>query len=153
AEVARFTRRLDLLQSSTGDQQALARAIASVEAKGETALYNSLYVTLKKLAREGQADLARRAVVVLTDGEDTASMVSDDQLLELARRAGVVVYAIGLMRPQGVSPQPTLPAYVLTSLARETGGRACFPRSLGELEGVYDRIARELRTLYGVGYV
>ena len=46
-----------------------------------------------------------------------------------------------------------MPTYVLTALARESGGRAYFPRSIGELDGVYDRIASELRTLYGVGYV
>ena len=46
-----------------------------------------------------------------------------------------------------------MPTYVLTALARETGGRAYFPRSLAELDGAYDRIASELRTLYGVGYV
>jgi Ca-activated chloride channel family protein len=152
AEVARFTRRLDVLQASTGDHEALARAIATIEPKGDTALYNALYVTLKELARDPKGDLARRTVVVLTDGEDTASTVSDDQLLELARRAGVVVYAIGLLPPPGLA-QSTLPSYVLTALARETGGRAFFPRATGELEGVYDRIAAELRTLYGVGYV
>jgi Ca-activated chloride channel family protein len=46
-----------------------------------------------------------------------------------------------------------VPTYVLTALARETGGRAYFPRSLDELDGTYDRIATDLRTLYGVGYV
>ena len=52
----------------------------------------------------------------------------------------------------GRSPE-SLPTYILTALARETGGRAYFPKTLAELELAYDRIARELRTLYGVGYV
>ena len=155
AEVAQFNRSLRVLQGSTGDLAALERAIEQVEAAGETALYNALYVALKEQSRRGSGDeLHRRAIVVLSDGEDTASMVDDEQLIELARRAGVVIYSIGLLtRPAAGIPAPTVPTYVLTALARETGGRAFFPRSYEELDGTYDRIATELRTLYGVGYV
>jgi Ca-activated chloride channel family protein len=155
AEVAQFSRRLRVLQPSTSDQQALARAVDQVAPDGETALYNALYVTLKDLARDRDPDeLRRRAIVVLSDGEDTASMVDDEQLLDLARRAGVVIYSIGLLTPPPLGhPGSPVPTYVLTALARETGGRAYFPRSLAELDGTYDRIAADLRTLYGVGYV
>jgi Ca-activated chloride channel family protein len=155
AEVAQFNRSLRVLQESTGDMRALERAVDQVSPDGETALYNALYVTLKDQVRQRNADeLQRRAIVVLSDGEDTASMVDDEQLIDLARRAGVVVYTIGLLTPPTAGhPAPTVPTYVLTALARETGGRAYFPRSLGELDGAYDRIASELRTLYGVGYV
>lgn len=155
AQVAEFSRHVTVLQAVTGDHEALERAVARISPQGDTALYNALYITLKDLARDRRDDeLARRAVVVLTDGEDTSSMVDDDQLLELARRAGVVVYTIGLLKPGPYGrPASTLPTYVLTALARETGGRAYFPRTLAELDGAYDRIAEELRTLYGVGYV
>lgn len=155
AAVARFSRYLRVLQESTDDLALLEQSIASVAAGGETALYNALYVMLKDEARRPEADaLHRRAIVVLTDGEDTASMVSDAQLIELARRSGVAVYAIGLLEPAGTgTPTSTLPSYVLSALARETGGRAYFPRSLAELDQCYDRIAADLRTLYGVGYV
>ncbi len=155
AQVAQFSRSLDVLQESTDDHDALERAIDRIAPQGETALYNALYVTLKDLARQrSDDDLARRAIIVFSDGEDTASMVDDEQLLDLARRAGVVVYTIGLLTPPvaGRLVEP-LPTYILTALARETGGRAFFPRTLTELDGAYDRIARELRTLYGVGYV
>jgi len=154
AQVSRFNRGLELLQDSTSDKDALERAIKRIEPAGDTALYNALYVTLKDLARTRRDDLARRAIVLLTDGEDTASLVSDDQLLDLARRAGVVVYTIGLLTPPAAGQPPApVPTYILTVLARETGGRAFFPRSLYELDSAYDGIARELRTLYGVGYV
>ena len=91
-------------------------------------------------------------MVVLSDGEDTSSLVSEDQLMELARRTEVAIYAIGLYgpRPPGAGLPPT---HFLTALSRETGGRAYFPKALGDLEGAYDRIAEELRMLYGVGYV
>lgn len=154
AQVAQFSRSLQVLQDSTGDQASLVRAIERVAPSGETALYNALYVTLKELGRTRTDDLARRAIVLLSDGEDTVSMVNDEQLLDLARRAGVAVYAIGLLTaPAAGQRADSVPTYFLTVLARETGGRAFFPRTLGELDGVYDSIARELRTLYGVGYV
>ena len=153
AQVARFDRSLKPLQEPTTDKDALVRAIEGITPAGDTALFNALYVTLKDLARAHGDDLSRRAIVVLTDGEDTASMVSDDQLLDVARRAGVAIYPIGLLTDTPGQRRGPLPTYVLTALARETGGRAYFPRSLGQLESAYDGIARELRTLYGVGYV
>ena len=125
-----------------------------MEAAGETSLYEALYVALKDLKQRHQADpTRRRALVVLSDGEDTSSLVSEDQLMELARRAEVAVYAIGLFPPRPPATVGPAPTHFLTALGRETGGRACFPKGLGELDGVYERIANELRTLYGVGYV
>ena len=155
AEVSQFTRSLTLLQESTGDTRALERAIDAVAPGGDTALYNVLYITLKDQARQKNPDeMQRRAIVVLSDGEDTASMVDDEQLIDIARRAGVVIYTIGLLAPPVPGhPAPTVPTYVLTALARESGGRAYFPRTLAELDGAYDRIASELRSLYGIGYV
>lgn len=155
AEVAQFNRNTTVLQDLTADREALERAVGRISPSGDTALYNALYIALKDRARNRtDDDLARRAIVVLSDGEDTASMVDDEQLLDVARRAGVVVYTIGLLKPPPPGqPGKTLPTYVLTALARETGGRAFFPRTRAELEGAYESIAEELRTLYGVGYI
>ena len=99
--------------------------------------------------------LRRRAVVLLSDGEDTASLVSDDQVLELARRKEIPVYAISL-RAQGPDDEETArreAAYFISALARDTGGHAYFPSVLADLDAVYGRIAEELRTLYTLGYV
>jgi Ca-activated chloride channel family protein len=155
AEIAQFTRRLTVLQESTGERHALDQAIDSVQLGGETALYNALYVALKEHVRTRESEeLSRSAIVLLSDGEDTASMVGDEQLIDLACRSRVVVYPIGLLprAGEGVRASP-VPTYFLTRLARETGGRAYFPKSLDELESAYTMIATELRTLYGIGYV
>ncbi len=154
AQIAQFTRRYTLLQDATSDHAALEAAVARVEASGETSLYDSLYVALKDFkSRRHDGPTRRQAVVVLTDGEDTSSLVSEDQLMDLARRAEVAIYAIGLFAPRTALMTGPSPIHFLTALGRETGGRAYFPKELGDLEGVYDRIALELRTLYGVGYV
>jgi Ca-activated chloride channel family protein len=156
AEVAQFSRRLTVRQDFTSDRQALDAAVDAIAVDGETSLYDALYISLKDLiARRRSGELERRALVVLSDGNDTASMITDDQVLDLARQAEVSVYAIGLHEaPQFDGPDPDpLPTYFLTTLTRETGGRAFFPSALGDLEGTYARIAEDLRTLYGVAYV
>ncbi|HXY38432.1 MAG TPA: VWA domain-containing protein [Vicinamibacteria bacterium] len=155
AEVIQFNQRTVTLQPFTSDHAALESAIRQTEASGTTALHTALYVTLKSLLADRRAQLLRRAVVLLTDGEDTASAVSDDQVLELARKSDINIYAVSL-RPNApgdrARPAWAQAEYLLTSLARDTGGRAFFPSTLGEIRPVYARIAEELRTLYSVGY-
>src|SRR4029077_1288752 len=89
--------------------------------------------------------------------EDTASLVSDDQDLGLARSTGEGVYGISLRSPQADSlPRPGtpgLPAFFFTNLPRDTGGEVHFLKALSQLKGVYDRFAEELRSQYSIGYV
>ncbi|HVO13023.1 MAG TPA: VWA domain-containing protein [Vicinamibacteria bacterium] len=155
AQVIQFNQRTTILQPFTGDHAALEAAIRKTEASGTTALHTALYVTLKDLRADRRQQLRRRAIVLLTDGEDTASAVSDDQVLELARKSDINIYAVSL-RPNApearAQPSWAQAEYLLTSLARDTGGRAYFPSALGEIRPVYARIAEELRTLYTVGY-
>jgi VWFA-related protein len=157
AQVVQFNERATPLQTFTNDLAALEKAIRSTEASGPTALHNALYVALKDLGRDKRAaELRRRAIVLLSDGEDTASLVTDDQVLELAKKSEINIYAISLRpaRAQDRQRQAFSQAeYLLNALTRETGGRAYFPTSISELDSVYDRIAEELRTLYSVGYV
>ena len=156
AEIIQFNERASVLEGFTSDKATLERAINDTRASGATALYTALYVALKDLARERKAgDLRRYAIALLSDGQDTASRVTDEQVLELARKNEVVVYSI---RPRAAEAPPDGKApgeadYFLSVLGRDTGGQAFFPSSLGELNGVYDRIAEELRSEYSLGYV
>jgi Ca-activated chloride channel family protein len=157
ARVMQFNDRSQMLQDSTADLKSLEDAIRHTQASGPTALYNALYVALKELSQEKRAgELRRRAVVLLSDGEDTASLVTDEQVLELARKTEIAIYAISL-RPTRVPERNRLnfsqAAHILTALTRETGGQVYFPNSLSELDAVYGRIAEELRTQYSLGYV
>jgi len=94
--------------------------------------------------------------VILSDGEDTASLVTDDQVLDLAKKSEINIYTISL-RPARAQDRAraafSQAEYLFNALTRETGGRAYFPSSISELDSVYDRIAEELRTLYSVGYI
>jgi Ca-activated chloride channel family protein len=157
AQVVQFNERMAILEDFTADQGALETAIQRIRASGATGLYNALYITLREFggAAEGRT-LRRRAIVLLSDGEDTASLVSDEQVLELARRKEIPIYAISL-RPD--RPQDRLrmahneAAYFIHTLARLTGGQPYFPGALFQLDAVYGRIAEELRTQYTLGYV
>lgn len=156
AQVMQFNDRTTTLQEFTADQKALDEAVRRTQASGPTALHNALYVALKDLVKQKKGtELRRRAVVLLSDGEDTASLVSDEQVLELARKSEIAIYAISL-RPNRVAErnrqQFSQATHLLTALSRETGGQVYFPNSLSELETVYDRIAEELRTQYSLGY-
>src|SRR5512135_454778 len=145
AQVVQFNDRSTTLQPFTNDLAALEAAIRRTEASGPTALHNSLYVALKDLMRDKKAaELRRRAIVLLSDGEDTASLVTDDQVLELARKSEINIYAIRLRESRASDRQReafSQAEYLVNALARETGGRAYFPSSIGELDSVYDRIA------------
>ncbi len=158
AAVVQFSDRATTLQDFTADQTALEAAVRQTRAAGPTALHNALYVALKELQKDKQRqrDLRRRAIVLLSDGEDTASLVSDEQVLELARQSEVAIYAMSL-RPNRPQDRERLAfsqaVHLLTVLARDSGGQVYFPNSLSELDAVYARIAEELRTQYSVGYV
>lgn len=158
AQVMQFNDRATTLADYTADQKVLTEAIGRTEASGPTALHNALYVALKDLDKQKKkaGELRRRAIIMLSDGEDTASLVSDDQVLELARKTEIAIYAISL-RPRKAPARSRMQfsqaAHLLTALTTETGGQVHFPNSLSELDAVYDRVAEELRTQYSLGYV
>jgi Ca-activated chloride channel family protein len=157
AQVIQFNERARIIQDFTGDQARLETVIKGTRASGSTALYNAVYIALKDLkARRRAEELRRSAIVVLSDGEDTASLVSDDQVLELARTSGIAVYGISL-RPNlplaaSLKQDVGLPRYFFGALTRETGGQAHFLQGIGQLAGVYDQVAEELRSQYNLGY-
>jgi Ca-activated chloride channel homolog len=157
AQVVQFNDRRTVLQDFTVDHALLETAIRRTEASGPTALHNALYVSLKELDKQKNSrELRRRAIVLLSDGEDTASLVTDDQVMELARKSEIAIYSISLRpsRPQDRNRLAFSQAeHLLTTLSQETGGQVHFPNSLSELDSVYARVAEELRTQYTLGYV
>ncbi len=96
--VVAFNDGVEVLQSLTSDSAALEQAIRGTTAKGSTSLHNALYIALKQFGRSaaGEGDLRRQTIAVLSDGEDTSSLISFDEVLALARKSGVSIYTIGL---------------------------------------------------------
>lgn len=161
--VVTFNSAVRVLQAFTEDTASLGAAIDSARLGGGTALYTGIYVALdhfSKLSRQ-EGELRKSAVVLLSDGEDTGSLISEDDLLERARRAGVPVYPISVLS-EGETNALSLAKtqrlrtgadFGLRNLARETGALAFFPSKLQDLSGVYGKIAGELAGQYSVGYV
>lgn len=156
-EVVQFNDRVTVLQDFTDSHAALDKAIRSTQASGTTVLYTALYVSLKQLARQANPDAPRRrAIVLLTDGEDTASVVGDEQVLELARQTDVGIYIISLRQdrpPERRGQAFGEASHFVATLARDTGGEVYVPTALSELNNVYGRVADELRSQYTLGYV
>lgn len=155
AQVITFDSQAQVLQPFTTDQAALERAIRSTHAGGSTALYMAVYIALSDLQKAratSREDLRRQAIVVLTDGEDTSSLLDYDQVQDMAKRSEVTVYSIGMKGPDEVTRGYNEAEYVLRSLAQDTGGRAYFVTKATDLNDVYQHIADELATQYMIGY-
>lgn len=147
------------LHELDGDIKGACEAIRRTTAGGGTALYNALYTTVKQLQKVHAAEggMRRQAIAVLTDGDDTTSLVTFDDLLAVAKQAGIAIYTIAL--------KSSYPSIALTSqkyfaesefamkaLAQETGARAFFPNDIAQLAGVYGQITEELSNQYALGY-
>ena len=153
------TRVLHALQSSESD---MAAAIKMTRASGGTGLYNGLYMTFKELVKSRAANAAgvrRQAIVVLSDGQDTSSLMSFDDVMDVAKQSGIATYTITLRAPrlsafeQARGSRFFSPSeFSMRTLAQETGGQAFFPIEISELDGVYASIAQELASQYAIGY-
>jgi Ca-activated chloride channel family protein len=153
AQVVEFGSRARILQPFTSDHEKLSKVIRMTQAGGTTSLYNALYIALKNLSRR-RTDIRRQAIVVLSDGEDTSSIVSFEQVMELAKDTDVTIFTISLRQQSRRHSRYFSEAeHVLKKLAEETGGQWFFPNQIEELESVYDRIAKELKSQYNIGYV
>jgi VWFA-related protein len=154
-QVVEFNDRVLTLVEFTRDFDEVEQAIRETEALGATSLYNAVYVSLKDLHRESPEELDRRAIVVLSDGNDTKSVLGFEDVKEQARKSNVVIYAISLRaNEQDLEKDKYRNAkYELDLLARETGGVSYAPTKIEDLSGVYDQIAAELKSQYSLGYV
>src|SRR5688572_18915438 len=157
AEIVDFDRRVQVLQPFTNDRAALERAIQQVVARGSTSMFNAIYIALREhsiLAKPAGDEIRRDVIVVLSDGDDTSSLVTHDHLLDGAKRAQSVIYAIGLgVGDPRMRRGSTPPEYALRSLAHETGGRLFLPKTADALSGIYREISDELASQYVLGYV
>jgi Ca-activated chloride channel homolog len=155
AQVIDFDSRVQVIQGFTSSIADLEGAIHRTTAGGSTSLHNAIYIALKELKRiqaRGTEDIRRQAIVVLSDGEDTSSLVTFDEVLDLAKRSETAIYAIGLRTPGERTRGFTDAEFVLRQLTQQTGGRVFFTRQVSELASVYGQIADELSSQYMLGY-
>jgi Ca-activated chloride channel family protein len=147
AEIVDFDGGVTIRQGFTANHADLERGILQMNPGGSTALHNAIYVALNDLKKAQVAtdeEPRRQALIVFSDGEDTSSLMTFEDVLDRAKHSETAIYTIGLRDAQDSVRGFRQAEYVLRSLAQETGGRAFFPANLADLAGVYGEIADEL---------
>ena len=145
-----FNQRANLLAEFT-DGDSLINKLTFVDPKGQTALYDASYLGIEKV-KQGRHN--KRALLLISDGQDNSSRYSYGELRKLLKEADVQIYCIGIVE-MGGGAGSTLDLQgqsILEEIAQVTGGKAFFPRSAAELEDATTRIALELRHQYSIGY-
>jgi len=149
AMVVSFDSSAELISDLIDDTETLSTAVRDLRPGGGTAFYDAIYFACRdKLQQDQPRHKFRRAMVILTDGEDNQSRYTRDQALEMAQKADVVIYVVST----NVTHAETEGDKVVKYLAQETGGRAFFPFKLEDLEQSFENIANELRHQYNIFY-
>jgi VWFA-related protein len=138
--------------SSIGD---LMDALDNLDTRGETALYDAVFLSTDKVMKEGRRDT--KALLLISDGEDNTSKYKYDEVVKRLKESNVTLYAIGLLaetESHGLfQKDPNKKAkQTLDAFAEATGGVAYFPKSIDDVEELCKQIARDLRNRYTIGY-
>lgn len=149
AFVLAFDEVWDVTQDFTNDLDKLTRGINVIRPGGGTAMWDAVYYACRdKLMRESTGETVRRAIIIVSDGDDNQSRALRSEAIEMAQRAGVIVYAIST----NLSNIHDTGDHNLKMLAEATGGQAFFPFKLQNLQDAFHDIQEELRSQYSVSY-
>ena len=139
----------EVTQDFTDDTEKLGHGVRELRPGGGTAMYDALYYACRdKLLKQAQAGPTRRAIILLSDGEDNQSHVTREEAIEMAQRAEAIVYTIST----NVSGTKGTGDKVLERIADATGGRAFFPFQIRDVANDFAEIQEELRSQYAVSY-
>ena len=155
AALVSFSHRLDLRAALTGDAATLRRSVETLEADGSTALRDAAFAALALRT----AEATRTLVLLFSDGLDTSSILSEAQVLAIARRSDAIVYTIGIRE----APVANRPGFRLRSdrpvdhrflerVSRETAGRLLYAEQNRDIERTFGRALDEFNTRYVLGY-
>lgn len=149
AMVVGFDSTVEVTQGFTDQTELLGKGVRMLRPGGGTALYDALYKTCKeRLMTTDPRTTVRRAVVLLSDGEDNQSHATREEAIEMALRAEVVVYAISTNISSGARPGDK----ELERIAEATGGRVFFPFHIEDVANYFSEIQDELRSQYAIAY-
>jgi len=143
---------LDTEGDFTSDQKELNDALARIDTRGSTALYDAVIGSLAHL-KKGHKD--KRVLLVVTDGDDDASQKSFEDTIKAAEESNATIYAIGVFSEDDREHDKRMVRHsrkILTELADATGGEAYFPENLTDVTPICEQVAREIRNQYTIGY-
>lgn len=153
-----FNDQVELLEDYTSDIDTITDALDNVVVTGGTALYDAIFLGVQK-AQNGVKP--KKAIVVITDGEDRDSYYKLDELVSKVQESDVQVYCVGFLNQvpdKGLFGRwsksvPEKAHDALIRISEETGGKAFFPQKIAEINTIVAEIAHELRNQYSIGYV
>jgi Ca-activated chloride channel family protein len=139
----------EVTQDFTDNSDALSVGVRGLRPGGGTAMYDAIYFACRdKLMKAPQSGPVRRAIVILSDGDDNQSHVTREEAVEMAQRAEVIIYAIST----NINGSGSHGDKILERIADATGGRAFFPFQLREVSNAFAEIQNELRSQYALAY-
>lgn len=145
-----FNNRAQLLLDRTRDGEALLQKLTLVEPRQNTALYDAVYLGLDRVTRGSHQ---KRALLIISDGQDNASRYNFGEVRRLMKESDVVTYAVGIVDAGDLgSPLGMQGQAFLDELTSVTGGKSFYPTSDVEMDEIFERIALELRHQYSIGY-
>jgi Ca-activated chloride channel family protein len=147
--------KIQTVQETTSDRQLLINGLDSLYVEGgQTAVVDAVYLAAEKLTKQVSPNntIRRRAVILVTDGEDRNSFYKSEQLLRLLASTDIQIYAVGFIDALRDKSRDRA-KQLLTRLALDTGGRVFFPTSDTDLDHITDAIINDIRTQYVIGYI
>ncbi|MEO8042197.1 MAG: VWA domain-containing protein [Acidobacteriota bacterium] len=145
-----FNNRAQLLLDRTRDGDAVLQKLTLVTPKQNTALYDAVYLGLERVTRGAHQ---KRALLIISDGQDNASRYNFGEVRRLMKESDVITYAVGIIDAGDAASQVGMQGQAfLDELTSVTGGKSFYPTSDVELDEIFDRISIELRHQYSIGY-
>ena len=145
-----FNTRAQLLLDKTRNGNAVIDKLTFVQPRQNTALYDACYLGVEKVARGTHA---KRALLLISDGQDNESRYTFSDLRRLLKETDVVLYSIGIVGPNDATSNVGMQGQgILDELSAVSGGKAFFPTTDAEMNEIFERIALELRHQYSIGY-
>lgn len=145
-----FNSRAQLLMDRTRDGEAVLSKLTLVKPKNNTALYDAVYLGIERVTRGSHQ---KRALMIISDGQDNASRYNFGEVRRLMKESDVVTYAVGIMDGGDATGSLGMQGQAfLDELTSVTGGKSFYPQTDVEMDEIFERIALELRHQYSIGY-
>ena len=145
-----FSSRAQLLMDRTRDGEAVLSKLTLVKPKNNTALYDAVYLGVERVTRGSHQ---KRALMIISDGQDNASRYNFGEVRRLMKESDVVTYAVGITDSADMSGSLGVQGQAfLDELTSVTGGKSFYPQTDIEMDEIFERIALELRHQYSIGY-
>ena len=147
--IVNFNDEAYLDQDFTSNTEEMKQGLTKIDSRGGTAMRDALRMSIDHLKEKAKKD--KKVLLVVTDGNDNASMLSLENLVTAAQQSETIIYAIGLLSEEE-RREATRAKRALIALAEATGGQAFFPKEVNEVESIAHQVARDLRNQYTIGY-